>query len=179
VTTRGERRALTDVDDLDDHSLPVDDGRSHGASDADVRTAVDRAADWPDPCSECGHIPTNVYPHTTTDGGRRQRQSGLRVAVDFDGTLTAGECRYWEGERPDPDQDMVVFTNRHYFAGDTVFIWTARTERWRSTVTHTLDEWDVHYHALVMNKLSADLYVDDRAAHPVRDRAFLSRESNI
>lgn len=89
-----------------------------------------------------------------------------RIAVDFDNTLTTGNVAYWDGEEPEPDEDMIDWVNQRYFEGATVIVWTARHEGVRARTERWLREWGLHYHALVMDKLSADVYVDDKAALP-------------
>lgn len=89
-----------------------------------------------------------------------------RVAVDFDGTITESNVAFWDGEQPEPDKEMIEWINQRYFAGDTVLIWTARDEGKRAQTERWLQEWGVRYHALVMDKVSADVYVDDKAARP-------------
>lgn len=106
-----------------------------------------------------------------------------RVAVDFDGTITQGEVAFWDGEEPEPNQEVIDWVNEQYFAGHSVFIWTARDESRRPQTERWLKEWGVYYHALVMDKLSADMYVDDKAFTPegaltaeVEPKPFLKEE---
>lgn len=90
----------------------------------------------------------------------------MRYAFDFDNTITEDDVRYWDGEQPEPDEDVINEINNVYFDGHTVLIWTARPEERRAQTQRWLDEWGVRHHALVMDKLSADTYVDDKAVHP-------------
>lgn len=89
-----------------------------------------------------------------------------RIAVDFDNTLTQENVEYWNDEQPEPDETVIAWVNQRYFDGDTILIWTARPESVRPQTQRWLDEWDVRHHALVMDKLSADVMVDDKAKHP-------------
>ena len=89
-----------------------------------------------------------------------------RIAVDFDNTLTQDDVEYWNDERPKPDTDMVQWVNEQYFADHTILIWTARPEEVRAQTQRWLNEWNVRHHALVMEKLSADTFVDDKSKRP-------------
>jgi len=89
-----------------------------------------------------------------------------RLAVDFDGTLTRGDVEYWEGERPEPDEDVIEATREHYRSGGTVIVWTARPWREAGRIAAHLTEWGVPYHGIRCEKGSADRYVDDKAVPP-------------
>lgn len=89
-----------------------------------------------------------------------------RLAVDFDGTLTRENVQYWNGEEPEPNENVIEYVNGRYHQGDTVIVHTARSEDYRAQTQRWLDEWGVLHHALRMNKLSADTYLDDKALHP-------------
>ncbi|REA00237.1 capsular biosynthesis protein [Haloferax sp. Atlit-6N] len=95
-----------------------------------------------------------------------QVDAGDRVLVDFDNTLTEGDVAYWEGERPDPDDDVVDAVNECYFAGCTVIIWTARPWSEAARLAAHLTEWGVRWHGLRCDKGSGDVYVDDKALRP-------------
>jgi len=86
-----------------------------------------------------------------------------RIAVDFDGTITTGDCRYWTGERPDPDERVCQWVREQYRDGHTIIVWTARPWREANRIAAHLVEWDVPYHGIRCNKGSADAYVDDKA----------------
>jgi hypothetical protein len=89
-----------------------------------------------------------------------------KLCVDFDNTLTTGNVAYWRDERPGPDRAMINRVNRHYFAGGTVIVWTARPWDEAGRIAGHLAEWGVRYHGIRCNKGSADLYLDDKAVRP-------------
>jgi len=89
-----------------------------------------------------------------------------RLAVDFDGTLTQGDTRYWAGEVEDPDEAVIDYVRDHYHDGGTVIVWTARPWSEASTIAARLTEWGVPYHGIRCEKGSADTYLDDKALHP-------------
>jgi hypothetical protein len=91
---------------------------------------------------------------------------GDRVMVDFDNTLTTGDCRYWEGERPEPDENVVDWARSRYHAGATVIIWTARPWSEAGQIAAHCTEWGLPFHGIRCEKGSADMYVDDKAVHP-------------
>jgi len=90
----------------------------------------------------------------------------MRVLVDFDNTLTEDNVRYWDGEREQPDQDIVDAVRDHYHDGDTVIVWTARPWSEASTIAARLTEWELPYHGIRCEKGSGDVYIDDKAMRP-------------
>lgn len=101
------------------------------------------------------------------------------IAVDFDKTITTGEGEpYWvDPYDEEPDQEMIELVNDLYKAGHIIHIWTARREDARDVTSYWLDEWDVMHHALVMQKHSPDLFIDDKAIH--RDQALRLESDDI
>lgn len=99
-----------------------------------------------------------------------------RLAIDLDNTLTVSNNRWWEREdEPEPDEEVIGFVRQAYAAGHTVMVHTARPnlsqdERGIIDVRSRTEQWlrenRVPYHALVMDKLSADVYIDDKSVHP-------------
>lgn len=89
-----------------------------------------------------------------------------RVAVDFDNTLTEDNVAYWAGERPEPDPDVCEATQKAYYEGHTIIVWTARPWSEASTIAAHLTEWGIPYHGIRCEKGSADTYVDDKALTP-------------
>ena len=89
-----------------------------------------------------------------------------RVFVDFDNTLTEDNVRYWDGERPDPDEDVIDAVNERYYDGATVVVWTARPWSEAGRIAAHLTEWGVRWHALRCDKGSGDVYIDDKAVRP-------------
>lgn len=86
-----------------------------------------------------------------------------RLLVDFDNTLTTGDCAYWAGERPEPDETAIERVREHYHAGGTVIVWTARPWSEANQIAAHLTEWGVEYHGIRCEKGSGDVYVDDKA----------------
>jgi hypothetical protein len=70
-------------------------------------------------------------------------------AVDFDGTATEF-----------PEKVNALFDNPQ----NLVVIHTARPDYLREETEELLAERGIRYHALVMNKLRADVYIDDKNA---------------
>lgn len=92
--------------------------------------------------------------------------SRRRIAVDFDNTLTTGDCRYWAGERADPDWDVIEWVKEQYHDGKTVIVWTARPWSQANVIAARLTEWELPYHGIRAEKGSADLYVEDKGVRP-------------
>lgn len=90
-----------------------------------------------------------------------------RINIDFDKTLTTGEgAAYWEGGEDDPDEEMIEWVNEMYKDGNTIIIWTARPWSEAGQTVGMLTKWGVMWHAIRMEKGSADMYVDDKAVRP-------------
>lgn len=100
-----------------------------------------------------------------TDEDRVSKEQRRLIAVDFDHTLTTGAGpRYWEDPfDEEADTGMVDLVNDLYKRGHIIHVWTARREEVRAETQMWLDRWDVMHHALVMEKHSPDLFVDDKA----------------
>lgn len=90
------------------------------------------------------------------------------ICVDFDGTITQGEAKYWgDGLEAieQPREDVVEWVRSQYYAGVHVVVWTARPWDQASRVAARLTEWGVPYHGIRCEKGGADGYVDDKAVH--------------
>jgi len=75
-------------------------------------------------------------------------------AIDLDGTLVI---------KGKPVKKVIDSVNRLYEKKDTmVIIHTARNETIRERTIEYLKILKVNYHLLIMNKLRADYYIDDR-----------------
>lgn len=98
----------------------------------------------------------------------REGKNRLIYAVDLDGTLCNGI--WWgEGDHPEPHLGRIKMINDLYHQGHVIIIHTGRREYMRPATEAWLHQHGVKFHAMVMNKLGADVYIDDRA---VRDTDF-------
>ena len=86
------------------------------------------------------------------------------IAVDFDGTLTMGDNKWWEeGNRPVPNKEAIEKVNQMYIEGHYIVIFTARPwEVARKTVAWLIEN-GVRFHGINMNKIAAAKYIDDRS----------------
>ena len=86
------------------------------------------------------------------------------ISVDIDGTLTIDNGKFWKGgiDNVKPNKKIINWVRNQYWAGNIIIIYTARKELHRPETQAWLDKYVVWYHALVMNKLRADIYLDDR-----------------
>jgi len=89
-----------------------------------------------------------------------------RLLVDFDNTLTQDDVEYWNGEREEPDEDVVDYVRGRYHDGATVIVWTARPWSEASTIAARLTEGELPYHGIRCEKGSGDEYIDDKARRP-------------
>lgn len=69
------------------------------------------------------------------------------IAVDFDGTAS-----------DHPDEVNTLFN----IPDNLIIIYTARPGYLREQTLKELHELGIHFHCLVMEKLRADIYIDDR-----------------
>jgi len=89
-----------------------------------------------------------------------------RINVDFDNTLTEDDVAYWEGEVPDPDEEVCEWVRQRYYEGNTIIVWTARPWSEASTIAARLTEWQIPYHGIRCEKGSSSVYIDDKAKRP-------------
>ncbi len=75
------------------------------------------------------------------------------IAIDFDGTAFDF-----------PEKVNKLFDNQD----NLIIIYTARPEYLRAETEKQLREKGIHYHALKMDKLRADVYIDDKNAGGLR-----------
>lgn len=88
------------------------------------------------------------------------------ICVDFDGTLTKGKAKHWEGETAEPNPEMIEWVKDSYYSGKIIVIWTARPWSQASNIAARLTEWDVPYHGIRCAKGGATYYIDDKAMRP-------------
>lgn len=102
---------------------------------------------------------------------------GKTISVDFDSTITTGEGDPWWVDPLDeePREEMIELVNNLYKQNHTIIIYTARREEVREETEYFLNEWDLMYHALDMEKPGYDLLIDDRA---ISDEKALDLESH-
>ena len=87
------------------------------------------------------------------------------VLFDLDGTL----CTNTEGDyiSASPLEHNIRIVNHLYNEGHYIYIQTARGFTtgidWRKTTEMQLHSWKVKYHHLFFNKVTADIYIDDKA----------------
>lgn len=86
----------------------------------------------------------------------------MKIAFDIDGTvLTQGTPEHnYDGCEPLPG--MVDVVNDLYDAGHEIYFFTARHFKHFVKTDNMLKAYGFKYHGLVMNKISCDLFVDDR-----------------
>lgn len=86
----------------------------------------------------------------------------MKIAFDIDGTVfTQGnpEKDYRDAEVL---TEMVEVVNELYWAGHEIYFYTARHFKHFIFTDQALKKAGFKYHGLVMNKISCDLYVDDK-----------------
>jgi len=89
-----------------------------------------------------------------------------RHLIDFDNTLTESNVEYWNGERPEPDEEVAEMVRQSYYAGNVIIIWTARPWSEAGRIAGHMAEWGIPYNGIRCEKGSGDLYVDDKAVAP-------------
>lgn len=86
------------------------------------------------------------------------------IAIDFDGTASDF-----------PDKVNNLFDNQE----NLIIIHTARPEYLRAETEKQLNEKGIRYHCLKMDKIRADLYIDDKNAGGLRWPKFSKDQGNI
>jgi trehalose-6-phosphatase len=88
---------------------------------------------------------------------------------DLDGTL----CSITENQeyyKAVPYNEMINIVNKLYNEGNSIKIYTARGmlngKDFKKLTKNQVNEWGIKYHQLIMNKPSADLYIDDKGCTP-------------
>lgn len=85
------------------------------------------------------------------------------VAVDLDGVLCYGAL-WGENKDPKPHKRNIRKVREMYLSGRYfIVIYTSRIEEWRTVTVEWLARHKVLYHALVLGKMWADIYIDDKA----------------
>jgi hypothetical protein len=90
----------------------------------------------------------------------------MRIVVDIDDTLfwtTRVNGHYHMKDYNDP---LIAKLLWHYEQGDTIILWTGRHWDHLDDTLAQIRASQVKYHALVMGKPPADLYIDDKAVRP-------------
>ena len=91
----------------------------------------------------------------------------LTIAMDLDKTLTRDVAWDEQGAlTAEPNTNRIQKLNTLY-GQHTIIIHTARVESLRYATAYWLAKHGVKYHALVMGKVGADIYVDDKAVSDV------------
>ena len=86
------------------------------------------------------------------------------LAVDLDGVLCEGE--YWGDGEPTPIQENICLVN-DLAMSHFIVIHTARRHGMYEKTIKWLKKHGINYHAIRMNKLPADLYLDDKSLNPI------------
>lgn len=85
------------------------------------------------------------------------------IAVDIDDTITNGE-RFWCDDVT-PDEEVLEKMNELYKQGHKIIYHTARHPDYYGQTYAWLVKHGAYFTALEMGKLTADVYVDDKALH--------------
>lgn len=84
-------------------------------------------------------------------------------AIDFDNTLTIGDCKWWNGDEPIPNRTNIERVNELYIKGNYIIIFSARPWKVAQETIAWLIKYNVRYHGINFNKMSASIYVDDKS----------------
>ena len=88
------------------------------------------------------------------------------IAVDFDGTLTNGNVKWWKGENPIPNKIVIEWVDKEYMKGNIIIIHTARPWKVAQETISWLIKNEIRFHGVMFGKLSADIYLDDKSKNP-------------
>ena len=87
------------------------------------------------------------------------------IAVDFDGTLTTGEGKWWKDDPIFPNKKMIDWVDKMYKKGHVIVIHSARPWSVSAKTVAWLIEQGIRYHGVNFEKMSADIYIDDKAVN--------------
>ena len=93
--------------------------------------------------------------------------------LDIDGTI-CNAVQVSEYGNSKPYIDRIRKVNLLYNEGHTIIFHTGRHWNDLNITLTQLEKWGVKYHALVMGKPVADVYIDDRA---IDDISFFERQN--
>lgn len=88
----------------------------------------------------------------------------MKYVIDIDGTICTQEIDYSKAK---PIMERIEKINQLHAEGNEIILHTARGYEtridWLKVTENQLEKWKVKYHKLIMNKPSADVYIDDKA----------------
>jgi hypothetical protein len=94
--------------------------------------------------------------------GKTKHPARRIIAVDIDHTVAQGE--WWHEDREaKPIQEVLDKVNQLYWNKNTIIYHTARHPKYYELTKAWLIKHGAFFHALEMGKLTADVYLDDRA----------------
>lgn len=91
----------------------------------------------------------------------------MKIIVDLDGII----CSNTNGKYNEaiPDDDEIKRINFMHCCGTKIIIQTGRKVEKRFLTEVQLETWGVKYHELIMGKVTADWYIDDRGKKSMRE----------
>ena len=85
--------------------------------------------------------------------------------IDLDNTLCINENSEYENSIP--IQERIDYVNNLKNEGNEITIWTARGStsgiNYRELTLRQLNEWNINYDILLMEKPNYDIYIDDKS----------------
>jgi hypothetical protein len=88
-----------------------------------------------------------------------------RICIDVDGTIHDDSAGYRWCEFDNPVPGAVQYWNRKYDEGNHITYATGRGDAEYCALAEWLAKWGFKFHRLVMGKVSADVYIDNRAVN--------------
>lgn len=86
----------------------------------------------------------------------------MKIAFDIDGTVMTQGSPEKDYRDSEPMPEMVEYVNELYENGHEIYFFTARHFKHFVYTNQSLLNAGFKFHGLVMNKISCDLYIDDR-----------------
>jgi len=88
------------------------------------------------------------------------KSNETKIAVDLDGVLCYESKPY---KNCQPIKENITMVNLLYKQNNRIVIYTSRRKIDRKITLKWLKKFNIHYHLLIMGKLKADIYIDDRS----------------
>lgn len=86
----------------------------------------------------------------------------MKIAFDIDGTVCTQGSPENNYEDSCPIPEMILVVNKLFLDGHEIYFFTARHFKHFVNTKNMLESAGFHYHGLIMNKPSVDLFIDDR-----------------
>lgn len=98
------------------------------------------------------------------------------IYIDIDNTICYYEEETMDYNKAIPDFVKIEIVNKLFNMGHHIIMWSARGMKtgidWNELTKKQLNEWNVKYHELKLNKPPFDILIDDKAINDLKQLNF-------